>query len=279
MRHEERYETDATPSRTVAARYRAAIRDDESDANLALVHYRGGREELDLGLEYSTSADPLDRETGADILAQLGWGDGTFLKETVAALLPMLEDTDEKVIAAAAIALGHRAAPKAIPALLALVGHDNAELRLGLVHGLSGHGHPDAIQAMMRLSTDDDRDVRNWATFCLGSQVDVDTPELRDALRRNLSDKDHEIRGEAIVGLAERGDDRISEILIQEWESSETISVLSLEAAQTAADARLLPYLEQLATELQVEDDRYFAGVLEDAIKACRGATDPGERG
>lgn len=275
MRCDERYENDTTSSRTVVTRYRASIGDDDSDSSLALVHYRGGREEFELGLEYSRSADPLDRETGADVLAQLGWSDRSFLDESVAVLIPMLDDPEDDVVFAAAVALGHRADPRAIPAVLRLAGHPNPQVRLGAVHGLTGHDDPDAIRAMVQLSHDADHDVRNWATFGIGSQIENDTPEIRDALRANLTDPDHEIRGEAIVGLAERGDPCVTDVLMREWQSSETVSVLSIEAAEIAADARLLQHLERFKTELPLDEDPSFKSTLERTIKACGGEAEP----
>lgn len=216
-RYDKRYETDTTPSRAVVERYRKALPDNDSDASLALVHYRGTRKEFDLGMKYTKNADPLDRATGADVLGQLGWSDQTFLNESVAILIPMLDDPDPGVVFSAAVALGHRADSRAIPALVKLAKHPNADIRRGVVHGLLGHDHQDAIRTMIQLSKDPDHDVRNWATFGIGAQIDADTPEIREALAANLHDPDHEIRGEAIIGLAERRDSRVVNTLIEEW--------------------------------------------------------------
>jgi len=186
QRFDERYETDTTPSREVVERYRDQIFDEESETNLALVHYRGGEEEFRLGQEYCASGDAGDRATGANILAQLGWSDQTYLKESVEILIPLVNDADHYVAYCAAVALGHRSDESAIPALLTRSNDPDSLVRFGVVLGLSGHEDPRAISALITLAGDDDHDVRNWAVFGLGSQIHVDSPEIRYALKQAL---------------------------------------------------------------------------------------------
>lgn len=176
--------------------------------SLGVVHYRGGQEEFELGRRCAVSADPLDRKTGAVVLAQLGWNDRTFLDETVAVLLPMLRDSELDVVIAAAYALGHRNDPRAIPHVVPLVGHPEARVRRAVVSALSQHDDDAAIAGLIRLAADGDDDVRNWAAFGLGTLLDRDTPEIREALAALLPDEDAEIRGEAMIGLAKRQDPR-----------------------------------------------------------------------
>lgn len=267
-RHE-KYENDTTPSRVVVERYRQAIHDEDQEASLALVTYRGGKEEFDLGIEYAASADPDDRATGADLLGQLGWGERSFLAESVAILISLLDDADDYVVFRAAVALGHRNDPAAIPALLNKVHHENPQVRFGVVFGLSEHEDDRAIKALIQLSADEDREVRNWSVFGLGSQIEADSFEIREALRQALSDPDHEIRGEALVGLAHRGDNTVIPELLYEWRD-EDVSVLSLEAAEITKDPRLHHRLSQFTQTLDIGDDSYFAGKLAKAIEACR---------
>jgi HEAT repeat protein len=270
----ENYEHDPTPSREAVQRFRAAFGDDANEASLWLVHCRGGEEELALGVEYSASEDALDRATGAQILGQLGCADKTFHAESVRILISLLEDPDEFVVCCAGVALGHRRAASAIPALLKLAHHTSADIRYGVVAGLLCQEDPAAVAAMITLSSDEDRDVRNWATFGIGNMIDVDSPEVRDALRQRLADPDHEIRGEGLVGLAKRGDSGIVPALLAEWEEHESISILSLEAAEQTRDPRLHDRLKRFAETLLLEGDRSFARCLRDAIAAC----DPTQR-
>jgi len=103
-----------------------------------------------------------------------------------------------------------------IDAILPFRGHPDTEVRYAVVHALSGHDDPRAICALIELSSDPDFAVRNWATFGLGSQTEADSSEIRDALLSRLGEEDAEIRGEALVGLANRGDPGVIEPLLRE---------------------------------------------------------------
>jgi HEAT repeat protein len=271
-RHNPQRERDPTPSRGIVAAYRTAYGDEKADASLATVHYRGNREELEIGLEYSRSQDPKDRAVGADVLAQLGWSDRTFLDETVTELIRLLTDEDPNVIASAAVGLSHRGDMRAVPHLVALADHADSQVRFGVAFGLLGHDSAAAIACLIRLTLDMDRKVRSWAVFGLGSQTDADTPELREALFNALDDDDLEVRGEALVGLACRSDPRTRKALLAEWER-DVISALSLEAAQELRDPALLPSLTEIQAQFGDEGDDDFKRKLQDALEACRPST------
>ena len=89
-------------------------------------------------------------------------------------------------------------------------------MRYAVVHALSGYDENQAIGALVSLSADLDRDVRNWATFGLGSQIDSDSTTIREALLARAVDADDEIRGEALVGLARRDETRVVPAIIHE---------------------------------------------------------------
>ena len=268
-RHSERFENDPTPSRSLIEKYREAVGQDDDDDCLALVSYRGGREEYEIGLEYCLSSDPLDRATGADVLSQLGWQDQTFLEETVDVLIPMLKDPDDHVASCAATALGLRDHPRATPYLIEISEHRSPLVRRGVVFGLLGVDDPQAICTLIHLSRDSDADARNWALFGLGSQIGTDTPEIRSALFDGLDDPFDEARGEALVGLAVRGDARVVDAILKEWEG-DTISILSVEAAEEVGDPRLHPLMKQFLDTMDLENDSFYREQLESSIAACR---------
>jgi len=262
------YESIATSSEEIVRACRQSIEDEDNRDSLAVVHYRGGKTEFDLGCKYASSDDPLDRVTGAYILSQLGWGDDTFHDESVDILLRLATDKDERVIVDAVYALGHRKSPRGIPVILPLIDHTNVDIRQAAVSGLTCQDDPAAIQGLIRLANDENRDVRNWAAFGLGTMTDVDSSELRNALAPLLEDSDPEIRGEAMIGLAKRHDPRALPAVIRELEG-EFHGDWCLEAAEFLADPQLLPLLEQLRDSIPASTPASHFQYLEGAIAAC----------
>ena len=164
--------SDKRSTSEVIAAYLEGRKNDDATPSLATVHYRGGPEEFQAGIELLASADPRERSVGADVLAQLGWRDRTFLEESVDALLRALRDPEPSVAQSVIFALGHRASPRAIEPLLAFVDHPSADFRYATVHGLMPHDTPVVVQALAKLSRDADRDVRDWATFATSTCAD-----------------------------------------------------------------------------------------------------------
>jgi len=168
----------------------------------------------------SNSSDDKSRDTAATILGQ-GWV-GTKVATDVCAevLLQMLaQEQSASVLTSIIFALGHLHDPRAVEPLVSLQLHSEARVRYAVVSSLGGCEEKQAIAALIERSADDDQDVRNWATFGLGSQIDTDTPAIREALIARLKEEDDEIRGEALLGLARRGDIRVVAALLKELET------------------------------------------------------------
>jgi HEAT repeats len=262
--------SDTRSTTEIIAAYIKGQRSDDATNSLATVHYRGGLEEFRAGITLLTSRDPCARAAGADVLAQLGWRDRTFLEESVDALLRALHDPEDSVVESAIFALGHRASPRAIEPVLEFVDHRSSDFRYAAVHGLMPHDSPIVVEALAKLSWDNDRDVRDWATFALGSQLESDSPTIRKALHDRLNDADPEVRGEALVGLARRRDTSITSYVRRELEGP-FHGDWAVEAARHLADPGFLPALTCLNEQLAGKDIVYFRGTVQDAIAACQG--------
>ncbi len=263
-----------TDPRSTAEIIQAAVATEDEDICwdcIWILQARGGRAELAAAAKLCESQDPNDRIIGVNILGQLGIPDRTFPRECGDVLLELIaNESDSNVLASIGIAFGHLKEPRGVLPLVKFKAHPNPGVRMSVVLGLTAQEDPIAIAALIELSADDDGDIRNWATFALGSQVDNDTPELRDALfdrailETGTDDPSAEIRGEALLGLAIRQDRRVIKPLIEELES-ESVGVLAVEAAQAAANPRLYDALSALQEWWDLDTE-----LLESAIDRCK---------
>ncbi len=229
-----------------------------------ILHVRGGQELFDAALKLCKSQNPLEATLGADILGQLGTPNFPFHEASVPVLLEIIDNhKDENPLQAAAMALGRTRDTRAIKKLLELTNHVSGEIRFAVVHGLLTLEDEESVKAMIELSMDEDEDVRNWATFGLGSQIEIDTAEIRDALFNRLDEDDHEIRGEALVGLALRKDTRVLVPLLKELKSND-VGTLAVEAAVEFGDPKLCDSLKDLDDWWNIDKD-----LLKSAITAC----------
>jgi len=225
-----------------------------------------------------------ERILGIRILAQLGPSERRpFLEES----LPLVEHfaapgQPARLLDDALIALGHLGDKRSTPVVLAHANHPDPEVRYAVAWTLpsvSGDPPPQAVlDALFALMEDTDPHVRDWATFGLGSLLEVDTPEVRDALAARIGDEgeDGDFGGEALCGLARRHDPRALGPILEclEIRDPEPGSLV-LDAAQALADNRCLPALYALREVSN--DEPWWPASLEAAIEACEsGPTRPG---
>jgi HEAT repeat protein len=193
------------------------------------------------------SPDARARTLGADMLGRLVTVDQTQRMRVSRMLRTTLTmERSAQPVASLVAALGHVGDPSTLDLVFPLVAHSNAEVRLAVafaVATLSLHPlGPQSKVALIRLSADENSEVRDWATHALGTLSDVDGPDVRDALLARTSDDCHEARAEALFGLAVRRDPRAVPHLIQALQSPNPWS-LEVDAAAASADPRLLPAL------------------------------------
>jgi HEAT repeat protein len=185
-----------------------AARDGDHWPLVVELHRRGTRQIFAQAAAWCASPEPRLRTLGADLLGQLGFAAAhPFAAESTPVLVALLGDAEPAVTAAALTALGHLGTGDAAD-IAALSGHASTEVRFAVASCLCNRPAPAAVEALIGLSRDVDPEVRDWATFGLGSLVGVDSEAIRLALLARLDDPDPETRGEAMVGLAVRGDRR-----------------------------------------------------------------------
>ncbi|MFJ9028198.1 HEAT repeat domain-containing protein [Streptomyces sp. NPDC102274] len=246
---------------------RAAVGTDDSDEYGTLLWQAAadGAASLPLGLELIGSQDPTVRETGCDLLGHASDQNEAVRAETATALVALAEqETESRVLRSLAQAIERTYDQRAVPVLVALAGHPDAEVRRRVAGSFAGvvTGPPDGpdIHALITLTRDEDPRVRTWATFTLGFQAEVDSPAIRTALWERTTDENPDTREEGIRGLARRHDPRVVPLLAELLDDPDGAHVLTFSAARIMGVPELLPAL------LEYEPDG--AGVTA-AVNAC----------
>lgn len=188
--------------------------DPDAEDRWALIHELRRRPTaavFEAASEWCYGAHAADRALGADVLAQLGTpspeGIRPFAAAATPTLLDLLSDPDPTVLVCAVFALGHLQAGDA-SSFSALAQHPRHEVRHAVAFALSGRDEPEAVTLLVQLSRDENPKVRDWATFGLGTLTEHDGDEIRSTLHERLADDDVDVRAEAMLGLALRGDSR-----------------------------------------------------------------------
>jgi HEAT repeat protein len=228
-----------------------------------------GGEALKAGLALLESEDATERVVGCDLLGQLSNpGESLWGPEVASALVRLAErETDTDVWWSLAGALGHTWSAIGAPVLARLASHPDAGVRLQVACALpncaEGADPELAVPPLLALMEDEDELIRDWATFAIARQMDVDGHHVRDALAAHVDDDDPETRDEALVGLARRRDPRALPIVVTRLQEA-SVGELVVEAASYLGDPRLLPILEELAHRWDLDVDR-----LARALVAC----------
>jgi HEAT repeat protein len=238
---------------------------------VAEVHRRTDRPAFEAALALACSDHRAERVLGLDVLAQIGYPQNRpWAGETLPILIAASDDSRAEVLCAAITALGHVADPQGLAAVLRHAAHPHDEVRLAVAAALPAvAGDPPsdgAVAALIRLSADPDPEIRDWATFGLGSQIEADSTPLRQALAARLDDPDGDTAGEALLGLARRRDPIALPILLSLLEG--TPGNLIVEAAAALGSSAALPVLHRLKTGGWQDDDPR-PSVLDEAIIAC----------
>lgn len=181
---------------------------------------------------------PAERTLAADVLGQSYLEEKREIEECSRILMKLLKrEVELPVLASAGRALGQLHSPTAIIPLARLRRHPAASVRFAAVHGLLYQKSALALNTLIELSADPDRDVRNWATFGLGSVSKADSPRIREALLKRLDDVDGEIRGEAMLGLALRGEASLIGPFLKELETFDADEIHLASLLDKAASA------------------------------------------
>ena len=219
--------------------------------------------------ELSNSNHDKEKVIGIDILAQFGYP-RKHKKQTLRNYFNLLKSKNSiKVLSSILYGIGHNnesLTGNQIDIICRFKSNRSATIRYSLTFALSGVENENSINTLIQLSKDKDSDIRDWATFGIGSQTEFDNLEIRQALWERVNDTDKNTRDEAIAGLAKRKDHRIKEILKHELNNADNFSSLTLEAIEDLGDTDFIELIEQKIqknrTEQTINED-WLISILE----------------
>jgi hypothetical protein len=230
--------------------------DDHYWPNVGVICHRLTPDVLGRAIKLCHSTCLVERRLGCDILGGLGEPDHPYRDESVGPMLRVLDAADDVETTGIVLAnLGRLRHPAAAPALLRFLRHPNDGIRYTLAGALPAFAKSGGvIDGLIELTRDRDPDVRDWATFGIGSQIEADGPEIRAALWERTTDPVAIVRAEALSGLAVRKVPGTFEALEQEARQSE-VEYPAVRAIEELEDPQCLRLLEELHTRFPDWDD------------------------
>ncbi|WP_111765642.1 HEAT repeat domain-containing protein [Nakamurella deserti] len=241
---------------------------------VAVLQRDGGPRVLDLALP--VLADPATgrRHLAARVLAQLGYDDGSPFEGVIAAALAAAartaDDDDREVFVWGLTAAG---GARWTAEACRYADDPYPPVRLALARNLVLMEDPPGdrcVATLIGLSADADAEVRDAAVFSLATLNDRDSPAIRAALAARLNDDAGDIRHEATVGLARRGDGRVLRPLLDRLGGDpDDVFRLDLEAAAELAHPALMPVLVRLCEHWADDGDRMFLDLALTARRRC----------
>ena len=220
---------------------------------------------LDVGtasaLLQQKKSEPDDRRLAARFLGKVAeQGVEDVQVESIVRLLARAAGTEDapEVLTEIINSIGTFASPLGLPVVMSNILNRSSEVRTAVAANLpfllDENNALTVEEALADLTYDDDAGVREWATLGIGSQLLFSpssqyfekSERSREALRaRATVDTEPEVRGEALIGLARRGDPDTLRLIDAEL-CGYSVARSTLRAAILLSDPRLSASLERL---------------------------------
>lgn len=230
--------------------------------NISELHRRPNQKVFERAIDLGKSKIDREKIIGIDVLAQLGLDKRYNQKQILDLYFSILSiPQTPKVLFSTLSAIGHNNGElkkQQVVSIEQFKNHNYSDVRFGVVCALMGVEHKLAIDTLIELSSDSHHQVRDWATFSIGSQTEINTPAIIAALQSRLSDTDHNTRFEAISGLAQRKHNSVKSILIDELEIIDDHGSLILESIELFGDKSFIPLIEA-----QIEKNKKLKSINE----------------
>ena len=217
--------------------------------NIRELRKRPNKDVFNRAVELAKSTNKKEKVIGIDVLAQLGLNPRYNQKKTVKIYFNLLKKEQPiKVLTSLLYGIGHNnenLKSEVVNLICLLKNHKYSDVRFSLAVALGGVENGKAIETLIALSKDKNSYVRDWATFGIGSQIELNNKQIIDALWARINDTDRGTRFEAIFGLTIRRDRRIKEILKTELLKIDNFGSQILESIEELNDKDFIRLLKK----------------------------------
>ncbi|MBL4706681.1 MAG: hypothetical protein JKY54_19280 [Flavobacteriales bacterium] len=200
---------------------------------------------------------------GLDVLQQLGFAPRFNKNQTVQLHFELLaEPQSNKVFRSIFYGIGHNnddLSKNQVSKLTEFKTLKDLDVKHALISAISGIENSNAINLLIEFTEHQTSSIRNWATFGIGTLIELDNREIRDALWKRVDDADFETKSEAIVGLANRKDMKVKEIIISELKNG-NYGTLLFGAILTLDDKDFLPLLNEILKNAKISENNFTNG-------------------
>jgi len=218
--------------------------------NISELRSRASKELFEKCVELTKSQNDKERMIGIDLLAQLSDKNRIrpFSKKVIGIYINLLKKENNPInLMSILYGIGHNSENITknthIELICTFKNHQEDCVREGVTFALNGIDNENAIETLIFLSEDRRTYIRNWATFGIGTQLEIDNSDIRKCLWKRVYDKHQDTKLEAIYGLAKRKDKDIKTIIVKELQNYE-FGTLLFDAIEELNDKTLLPILE-----------------------------------
>jgi HEAT repeat protein len=242
------------------------LEEDDYWENIRELRTRPSNNVYEKSYELATSKNLNHKSVGILILAQLGFNPRFNESKTISLFFNLLDSNQEnEILENILYSIGHNNSnltQEQINILSKFYNHEVIKVREALVSTLLAVNNP--IEVLIHLSQDSEDQIRDWATFGIGSQLDNTSPEILEALWKRTKDSNDEVRAEAIVGLVNRKVPEVKKIILNILMSG-NFGTLEMETIQDLEDKDYLPLLK-----MNFEKYKEDKGISEDWLSALQ---------
>ncbi|MGE0788430.1 MAG: HEAT repeat domain-containing protein [Sandaracinaceae bacterium] len=217
------------------------------------------------------SSDSNIREFGALILGYVDPRETALCAIAAGELTAALETQEPALVAQAALSLARLPNADVVKRLMYLRYVVQDGVRLASAIALIPFGE-EGVKGLIALSADPDPEIRSWAIFGL-SQLELADEVVRDALRAAADDSDADVRGEALVALAEHRDDAFERLLFREMKHTNAPAWIAA-ACLAWPQHRFIGPLRRIRDALTPEQHGLWARRFDIAIDTCEAQSD-----